>query len=104
MESKITSRIVAESGMPRLFPVLAEELSPSDLQSLLLAVHKARVRSIREPEILARAGRNALFGPSDVDARVLNGFDRMAFAAAEGFEAVDPVSYTHLTLPTNREV
>ena len=32
MQSKITNRIVAETGMPGLFSVLAEELSPSDLR------------------------------------------------------------------------
>ena len=31
--------------------------------------------------------------------------DRFAAAARDGFQAVEyPVSYTHLTLPTNREV
>jgi hypothetical protein len=38
MQSKIISRIVEESGLPRLFSVLAEEISPGDLQSLLLSV------------------------------------------------------------------
>lgn len=75
--------------MPGLFSALAEGLSPSDLQSLLLSVYKSRVRVIRESAVLARAARTPLFAPSDVDARLLNRFDRAAFTAAEGFEAVE---------------
>jgi hypothetical protein len=89
MQSKIISRIVAESGLPRLFSVLAEEISPGDLQSLLLSVYKSRVQPIRESAVLARMTSNNLFAPSSVDARVLNAFDRIAFAAASDFEAVE---------------
>jgi len=89
MQSRITNRIVAASGMPRLLSLLAGELSASDLQSLLLSVYQERVRSVREPDTLARWCRNPLTAPSGVDARLLNTFDRAAFAAADGFEAVD---------------
>ena len=89
MQPNITNRIVAETGIPRLFSVLAEEIPASDLQSLLLAVYKSRVRAIREPGVVARAERSALVFPSSVDARLLNAFDRAAFAAADGFEAID---------------
>jgi hypothetical protein len=89
MPSNITNRIIAEAGIPRLFPVLAEEMRASDLQSLLLEVFRSRARTIREPAVMARAERNTLVVPSSVDARVFNLFDRVAFAAAGGFEAVD---------------
>src|SRR5258708_21262400 len=89
MQSKIVSRIVEESGIPRLFSVLGEEISPSDLQSLLLSAYKSRVRTIRESAVLARMERSNLVTPSSVDARLLNAFDRIAFAAANDFEAVD---------------
>ncbi|MGH9629434.1 MAG: hypothetical protein ACRD7E_14025 [Bryobacteraceae bacterium] len=89
MPNNITNRIVAETGIPRLFEVLTEELSASDLQSLLLAVYKSRVRPMREPGVLARADGSTLVVPSSVDARLLNVVDREAYAAATGFEAVE---------------
>jgi len=75
--------------MPRLFSVLAQEISASDLQSLLLSVYRNRVRALREPEVLARARQNPLAAPSSVDARLLHTFDRAAFTAAEAFDAID---------------
>jgi hypothetical protein len=89
MESKITRRILAETGIPRLFSVLAEELPAGDLQSLLLEVYQARARTIREPDLLVRSKRSALTAPSSVDARHLNTFDRVAFQTAVDFEAVE---------------
>jgi hypothetical protein len=89
MYSGITKRIMEETGMPRLFAVLADELSPGDLQSLLLAVYRERAQRVTEPDALARYERATLVAPSTVDARLLNEFDRIAFAAARDFEAVD---------------
>jgi hypothetical protein len=89
MHSSITKRIVARSGMPRLFPMLADELSPGDLQSLLLAVYQRRAQKTTEPEALARFERTPLVAPSTIDARLLNEFDRIAFATAESFEALE---------------
>src|SRR5262245_1060185 len=89
MPSKITSRILAETGIPRLFSVLAEEISPGDLQSLLLSVYQGRVRTMHESEVFRRSEQSTLMTPSSIEARLLNGFDRIAFAAAEGFEGVD---------------
>jgi hypothetical protein len=89
MQARILNRIERESGAPGLFSALAERLSPSDLQSLLLSVYSRRAEAVREPALLARASHSTLFAPSDIDARLLNRFDRIAFAAAEGFEALD---------------
>src|SRR5947208_536245 len=79
MQSKILGRIVAASGMPRLFPFLAEEVPPSDLQSLLLSVYQERARSIREPGVLARNANAPLFKPSDVHARIRNRATRRTY-------------------------
>jgi hypothetical protein len=89
MQPKITNRIVAESGIPRLREVLAEELSASDLQSLLLDTYRRRAEKIRESGVLARTEASTLVAPSSIDARLLNAFDRAAFAAAVDFEAVE---------------
>jgi hypothetical protein len=87
--SKITNRIEAETGMPRLLSALTEEIAPSDLKSLLLSVYKNRAQSIHESDLLDRTGRDALFAPSAIDPRILNCFDRHAFDAAGDFEAID---------------
>jgi hypothetical protein len=94
MQSNITRRILAETGIPQLFSVLAENLSAGDLQSLLLPVYQHRARAVREPDLLAPSKRSALTAPSSVDARLFNTFDRIAFQMAGDFEAVDlsPVS------------
>jgi hypothetical protein len=89
MQSKITRRILAETGIPRLLSALAEELSAGDLQSLLLSVYQQRSRTVREPDLLALSKRSLLTAPSTVDARLFNTFDRAAFQTAAGFEAVD---------------
>src|SRR5260370_880628 len=89
MQSKITKRILAEAGTPRLLSILADDLAPSDLQSLLLMVYRQRVQAIREAGVLGHAERSSLLKPADVDARVFNTFDRIAFAAAAGFDALD---------------
>jgi hypothetical protein len=88
MPSPIVRRVVAQTGIPRLLETLAEDLAPSDLQSLMLEVYRKRAGGIRAAEIMGRSGR-PLVAASNVDARVLNRFDRIAFDAAEDFEAVD---------------
>jgi hypothetical protein len=88
MPSPIIHRIAAQLEIPSLFEALADDLAASDLQSLLLEVYRERAASAGAADIVARNGR-PLFAPSNVDARLLNRFDRIAFGAAEGFEAVD---------------
>ncbi len=51
-------RITAETVLPRLFAVVANEISPSDL----LSVDRTHA-GISVGEILARAGRSALRAP-----------------------------------------
>jgi hypothetical protein len=86
--SKIVRRILTGVGEDRLWPALTGDLPASDLNSLLLEVFHARARAVREPGLLARAG-GTLFAPSNVDARALHEFDRAAYRAADGFEALE---------------
>lgn len=88
MPSKIVRRILAQSGMPDLFDVLARDLPLSDLQSLLLEVYQARSRSLAEPDVIERAQRGVM-RPSQVEARQFHQFDAAAFATAGEFEAVE---------------
>ncbi|HYL73901.1 MAG TPA: hypothetical protein VEU96_06825 [Bryobacteraceae bacterium] len=88
MPSKIVDRILADTGVPKLFSALAEELPLSDLQSLLLEVYQARSASLSERDLVTRAQRG-LMTPSKVDARLLHDFDRVAYQVAEKFEAIE---------------
>ena len=87
MPSKIIHRIVAETGIPNLDAALTA-LAPSDLQSLLMHVYQIRTRALGVPDLLRTAAR-PLFQASQIDARLLNTFDRVAFETAPGFEALD---------------
>jgi len=73
--------------------VLASEVSPSDLQSLLLHVFHLRAGALGEADVM-RSAERSLLTPSRLDARVINWFDQVAFGAAEQFEALElsPVS------------
>ena len=88
MASKILRRIEAETGFVRLADVLSYDLAPSDLQSLMLTVYRARARSVKEARLMER-GATPLCAPSSVDARVLNSFDRVAFSVAAKFDAIE---------------
>jgi len=68
--------------------MLAEELSASDLQSLLLEVFQSRTATLGERDVLARVDRG-LMAASKVNARLFNLFDRIAFEEAREFEAVE---------------
>lgn len=86
--SPIISRIADRTGIPRLFPALAEEIPLSDLQSLLMHVYQARTANFNEAVVRQRAERG-LVASSKIDARLLNEFDYTAFRIAEKFDAVE---------------
>ncbi len=88
MSSKILDRIAAQTGVPNLPAILSEELSSSDLQSLLLHVYGERTSLLREAGLMQRADRD-LLQPSKIDARLLHTFEGAAFEAAAGFEAIE---------------
>jgi len=88
MVPKIIARVAAQTGIPRLFPALSEEIAPSDLQSLLMHVYQARTANSGESD-LRRGAERGLVAASKVDARLLNEFDRTAFQVAREFEAVE---------------
>lgn len=68
---------------------LARRLSGSDLQSLWLHVLRER-SAVRTPaELMAQYERSTMVQPAAADARALCELERLAFAAAAGFEAVD---------------
>lgn len=66
-----------------------DELSGSELQSLLLEVLRRRARGRTPAEVLAQYGRDRFTKPAAVDQRIAVEVDRHLLAAAEGFEALE---------------
>ncbi len=64
-------------------------LPGSDLQSLWLAVVRARAATVTPTALNAAADRGGAVAPSTVDARLFNALDAAAFAAAPDAEAVE---------------
>jgi hypothetical protein len=92
MDPRIVERIERVAGVPGLVDVLAERLSPSDLQSLLLAVHRRRVAAMAPAQVLNRYAHNAFAAPSPLRPSALNDCDRHAF------ERLDALGFTGLEL------
>jgi hypothetical protein len=89
MLSKIVHRIEHELGMTGLVNALTEQLSASDLSSLLMEVYRIRAARIKEAGMLAHAARAPLMHPSSVSSRDLSIFDSIAFQAASEFAALE---------------
>lgn len=96
MATKLIERIERRAGIPGLVEILADRLSPTDLSSLLLEVHRRRVGQLAPATVLGQFETNRFVRPAGVDPAALADFDRLAFAAlrASGYEALElsPVS------------
>ncbi len=86
MDEQIARRIARDLGLSDLTELLAENLSGSDLHSLLLAVLKRRVGKI-EPSQLTRPGPAT--NSCDLDGRLLNKVECTAYETASGYEAIE---------------
>jgi hypothetical protein len=64
--NKIVERIVQEAGVPDLLSILAEKLSPTDLQSLLLEVYRIRSERLQPAGLLKDFQSNRFVRPSSV--------------------------------------
>jgi hypothetical protein len=90
MDDGLLERILRESGEPGLLDALAR-LSPTDLQSLLLAVFAQRAQGLSPADVLRRYQEDAFVQPADVDPRALARLDAKAFSLL-------PVGYEPLEL------
>ena len=87
--SEIIERIERQVGVLRLVLLLAERLPPTDLQSLLLEVHRLRAKRRQPASLLADYETNRFVRPSSVSPKRLVEWDRIAFAELPpGFQAV----------------
>ena len=80
----IVERLGAEA-----FARLANELTGSELQSVLLEVVRRRARARTAGDVLAQFRRDAFCKPAAVDQRTSVTLDGHLLAAAEGFEALE---------------
>jgi hypothetical protein len=67
MKDKIAHRISDGAGVPDLVGLLAERMSGSQLNSLLLAVFDQRVQRLDAPALLQQYRKNRFVQPSDLD-------------------------------------
>lgn len=90
MPNAIIDRIRREHASAELFDTLVERLNPSDLQSLLIEVYRARAAQLKPAGVLAQYERSRFVQPSAISPCVLLEFDRLAFQLATPlFEPVE---------------
>jgi hypothetical protein len=92
---KIIRRIERVAGVPNLGEILANEIKPTDLQSLLLKVYRERVKRRTPRAIFLDYASNSFTLPSRCSSALLLEWDRIAFShLPDGFSAVElsPVS------------
>jgi hypothetical protein len=78
--NKIIERIEREAGVPDLVSILAERLSPTDLQSLLLEVYHIRSKRIEPSGVLSDYEANRFVQPSALSPRSLLRWEEIAFS------------------------
>lgn len=90
MQDQILERILREANAPDLLDILAERLSLSDLQSLLLEVYRRRAARLAPRDLLQQYERNRFVKPARVSPQALLEFDRLAYALLPpAFEVVE---------------
>ena len=78
--NKIVERIERESGVPGLASILAERLTPTDLQSLLLEVYRLRSSRRRPADLLSSYESDRFVRPSAVPPSRLLSWEQIAYS------------------------
>jgi hypothetical protein len=78
--NKIVERIERVSGVPGLVSILAERLTPTDLQSILLEVYRLRISQIQPSQVLSSYQDNRFVRPSTVSPTSLLKWEQVAFS------------------------
>ena len=89
IDEKIIARIARQLAEGDVVDGLVEGLPPTDLQSLMLHVYRARSARRSPSEIMAQYERSLTLRPSAAHPRALIEVERMAFESASAFEALD---------------
>jgi hypothetical protein len=77
--NKIVERIEREAGAPGLVSLLAERLTPTDLQSLLLEVYRLHSARRRPADVLSSYASDRFVRPAPVSPVCLLAWERIAF-------------------------
>jgi hypothetical protein len=91
VSDRILERILRETGIPDLVETLSERLSPTDLQSLLLAVYQRHVETSTPSQLLERYEQDRFVRPSDIAPQTLVEFDQLVWSTL-------PDAYTSIEL------
>jgi hypothetical protein len=95
MSNKIIERICKETGIKELVETLSEQLSPTDLQSLLIEVYRRRAEALTPRDVLHQYQHDRFVQPAQAGPQAQLDFDRLAYALLPpGFEgiALSPVA------------
>jgi hypothetical protein len=76
----IIERIEREAGVPGLIPILAERLTPTDLQSLLLEVYRIRAENRTPSDVLLDYKSDRFVQPSPVSPKELSAWLQIAYS------------------------
>ncbi|MBN2394465.1 MAG: hypothetical protein JXR84_27270 [Anaerolineae bacterium] len=77
---KIVERIERKAGIPDLVSILAEQFSPTDLQSLLLEVYRLRSSRLQPAAVLSDYESNRFVRPSSTSPHSLLRWEQIAFS------------------------
>ncbi len=83
MQHPSLQRILQTAGIPDLIEILSKKLSPSDLQSLLLAVYQQQAEKVNPAQLKEQYLKNRFVKSSLVDPIRFIAFDQLAFAIAK---------------------
>ena len=89
MTQPILDRIARATGVPGLLDLLSTRLTPTDLQSLLLAVYHARAARQTPARVLDQYRHNRFVRPAAVDLRTRLAVDALALRCVPAFAALD---------------
>ncbi|MEO1262332.1 MAG: hypothetical protein AAFZ15_26230 [Bacteroidota bacterium] len=91
MPSKIIQRIQETTGIPNLFETLAKNVSPSDLQSLLMETYAHRVVDLSPSDVFKNYQQDRFVKPATSNPLESLAFDQSAFrlASESKFEPIE---------------
>ena len=99
MQKNILERLENDPPLKELFILLSEELSNSDLQSLLIETFRKRSLNTTPSRVLKEYRDSRFHGPSEIPQESLSRFDLFAYSLLSGdWHSLDlsPDLYIHL--------
>ncbi|MBU1099683.1 MAG: hypothetical protein KKA84_04690 [Bacteroidetes bacterium] len=90
MKNKILTRILNKSGLSETFDKLTNNLSGTDLQSLLMNVFQRRVQNLTPREVLNNFKSNRFVKKAPLPQKVILDFDRLLISLLpDNFESIE---------------